>query len=158
MLEEMNTPFLKPLRGFSLIELMITVSVLAILLGLGLPQFSQLIATQRQRTAASELFDSLAFARSEAVKRNADVTVSADDLAGGWSVVLDDDTVLRSQPASPGVGFNPTALAAVFNPQGRLKSGASSVEVTSSGASACRLVTIASNGRPHVTIYSDECP
>jgi type IV fimbrial biogenesis protein FimT len=62
-----------PQTGFSLIELMVVVSVLAVLLGLALPSFSEWIRNNQVRSAAESLRDGLQLARSEAVKRNARV-------------------------------------------------------------------------------------
>ena len=64
-------------RGFTLIELMVVISIMAVLLGIGVPSFKSFIAGQRVKTAAGDFSLALVFARSEAIKRNADVTVTA---------------------------------------------------------------------------------
>jgi len=69
-------------KGFSLLELMVTLVVLAIILGLGVPSMRSLILNQRVRNAAMELDAALLFARSEATKRNGNVTITP--AAGGW--------------------------------------------------------------------------
>lgn len=63
--------------GFTLLELMITVSVAAIVLGLGVPTFADMIRNNRLTTAANDLLRSTQLARSEAVKRQAPVVVCA---------------------------------------------------------------------------------
>lgn len=75
-------------HGFTLIELMVAIAVLAVLLAIGIPSFRDYIADQRARAAAEELMLGLTLARSEAIKRNATVTVSAadSDWAQGWAV------------------------------------------------------------------------
>lgn len=55
--------------GFSLVELMVTIAVAAILLAIAAPSFTQVIADNRAASAANDLLASLQFARSEAVKR-----------------------------------------------------------------------------------------
>ncbi len=55
--------------GFTLIELMVTVSVLGVLLAIALPSFQPLIERWRVRQVESNLEASLQFARSEAIKR-----------------------------------------------------------------------------------------
>lgn len=78
-------------RGFTLVELMITLVIMAILLGIAVPSFESAIATNRVATATNDLLSSLAHARSEAIRRGQRVTVctSADGLtcaaAGGWN-------------------------------------------------------------------------
>jgi prepilin-type N-terminal cleavage/methylation domain-containing protein len=85
--------------GFTLTELMITVSIIAITLSFGVPSFDTLTLTQNARTAASDLQTSLFFARSEALKRAVDVNVvpARGDWKNGWTVELDDGSVLRSE-------------------------------------------------------------
>src|SRR5690606_8776794 len=55
--------------GFTLIELMVAVSVLGVLLAIALPSFQPLIERWRVRQVESNLEASLQFARSEAIKR-----------------------------------------------------------------------------------------
>lgn len=62
-------------RGFTLIELMITIAIAAILLTLGVPSFADFIANTRIATDSSNLMADLAFARSEAVKRGSPVAI-----------------------------------------------------------------------------------
>ena len=69
--------------GFTMVELLVTVTVAAILASLAAPSFSSLIATQRTKSVASNLHLALTIARSEATKRNANVTVAQK--AGGWA-------------------------------------------------------------------------
>lgn len=57
-------------KGFSLIEILITLSVFAIITVMALPLFSEMIQNYRLKTAAENLYYSLQYARSEAVKRN----------------------------------------------------------------------------------------
>lgn len=59
--------------GFTLIELMVTVAVMAIVLTVAVPAFTNVINNNRLTSQANELLNSLSFARSEAIRRNADV-------------------------------------------------------------------------------------
>ncbi len=107
-------------RGFSLVELMVTIAVLAILLAIGIPSFAPLIASNRLTSATNELIASLQTARTEAIRRNARITVcpaapSATACSGnwrdGWMAFLDqtpgnapapervDDILFRGGPA-----------------------------------------------------------
>lgn len=61
--------------GFSLIELMVGVSILAVLLALALPSFSEWIRNNQVRMMAESLREGLQLARSEAIKRNTRVRV-----------------------------------------------------------------------------------
>ena len=69
-------------QGFTLVELMIGILLVAILLGIGVPSFRNVIADQRLRAASTDMRIALTTARSEAVKRNRSVFLSPP--AGGW--------------------------------------------------------------------------
>ncbi|MDG4559694.1 MAG: Tfp pilus assembly protein FimT/FimU [Candidatus Competibacter sp.] len=85
--------------GFTLMELMVTVAVAAILLFVGVPTFQETINNNRLTSNANALVAALNLARSEAIKRNTRVTLckSADgasctaggDYAQGWIVFAD---------------------------------------------------------------------
>ena len=62
-------------QGFTLIELMITLVIAAILAALAVPSFRTLIASTTLSSQANEFVTMIAYARSEAVKRNARVTL-----------------------------------------------------------------------------------
>lgn len=74
-----------PFRGFSLIELMVVVALVAIFASLAAPSMSRFVASQRVKTTAYDLATSLLLARSEALKRNQNVTVAPTDSAAGWA-------------------------------------------------------------------------
>jgi type IV fimbrial biogenesis protein FimT len=85
--------------GFTLLELMITVAVLAILMGIAVPSFSEMIRQNRLATQTNDLLTATAVARSEAVKRGSRVTLcpaDGNDCSGdenwsrGWLVITDD--------------------------------------------------------------------
>ncbi len=109
------------MRGFTLIELMVTVSVAAVLLGLGVPAFRQTIISNRLTSAANEFMAALTYARSEAIRRGVPVALckSSDgancSLGGnkwesGWMAFVDanrdgkwnsGEEILRVWPALP---------------------------------------------------------
>lgn len=64
-------------RGFTMVEVMATVAVLAILASVAAPGMSQFLAARRVEDAARRIGEDLAFARNEAVKRNSPVLVCA---------------------------------------------------------------------------------
>jgi len=77
--------------GFTLIELMIVIVVVAIFVTLGVPNFQNLISDNRLSTQANRLVSSLQLARSEALKLRTPVTVcrstngtACETTSGNW--------------------------------------------------------------------------
>lgn len=56
-------------RGFSLLELLLTITIAALILGLGLPSFGKLAARARQGVAIDALFHAVHLARKESITR-----------------------------------------------------------------------------------------
>ncbi|MEW6352828.1 MAG: GspH/FimT family pseudopilin [Pseudomonadota bacterium] len=77
--------------GFTLVEMIVTVAVLAILLAIGIPSFQGTLDKRRLVGAAEQLYADLQYARTEAIKKNRQVTVSFTTGAN-WCYGLDDDT------------------------------------------------------------------
>ena len=71
-------PFIliRPILGFTLVELMVTVAVAAILMAIAVPNMRSVIQNTRISNQINELTSDLNFARSEAIKRGSDTTVS----------------------------------------------------------------------------------
>jgi type IV fimbrial biogenesis protein FimT len=89
-------------RGFTLIEMLVTIAAAAILIGLAVPSFLNTIQDAKMTSAANDLLVSMQLARSEAIKRHAPVTIchSADPNAkppecggdgwdDGWIIFVD---------------------------------------------------------------------
>lgn len=101
--EVLNT--LHSQRGVTLIELMIGLTIAAILLTIGAPSFSDWIQNMRIRNSAESIMNGLQLARAEAVRRNAMVRFQlVDNLTGACTltsvmpnwVVSQDDVTLAS--------------------------------------------------------------
>jgi Tfp pilus assembly protein FimT len=87
-------------QGFSLVELMVLVCVMALALGLGIPAFTTMFANNRMSAVVNDVVSGLHTARSAAITRQATVTLcpapdGAGDcggsLADGWVVFVDAD-------------------------------------------------------------------
>ncbi len=90
------------MAAFTLIELLIVVSILSVLLSLAIPAFSRLTAEVRIRAEASKLMSAVHLARSEAIKRNRKVSLCpynsgtpvsdcSRNYADGWMVFVNPD-------------------------------------------------------------------
>lgn len=80
-------------RGFTAIELMVTVAILAVLAGLAAPSFNPIIERWRVRQVSEELQSTFYFARSEAIKRGGNVTILRSDDGGGCTAVGTDTSL-----------------------------------------------------------------
>jgi len=79
-------------RGFSLVEILIAMTILALLLLLALPNMSEYLRNSTVRTAAEIISSGVQLARSEAIRRNTPVEfalVSADPTQANVSVAAD---------------------------------------------------------------------
>ncbi|KPF50360.1 hypothetical protein IP87_09830 [beta proteobacterium AAP121] len=93
-------------RGLTLIELMITVVVLAIGLALAAPAFTQQLANYRLRTASESIINGLNYARAEAVRRNSPVSFTLSATGSGWTVAqVSPATTLQSRAAGESAGI-----------------------------------------------------
>ena len=80
-------------RGFTLIELVITMAVATILMSIAVPTFKSVTRSNRVNTQVSDFIGDLNLARSEAVTRGTRVTMLAsnDNWSNGWRVFTDSD-------------------------------------------------------------------
>lgn len=165
-------------HGFTLLELMAAVTVLAVLLSIGVPSFAAIIRRNRVATQTNELVTALAIARSEAVKRgepvavcstNAAQTACVDGWSGGWivftdaaepGVVDDTDVVLQrwSPPSEDKIGVDEEAGVSFvrYRADGRAQSASFNVVPQSCHADEARIVEVSSGGR--VTSRTGACP
>lgn len=91
-------------RGFTLIEVLVIIIILGILATAAFPSFRTLLQSQRIRSASFDIMATLTLARSEAIKRNAQVVIvpAGNDWTQGWSVVAPGGTVITQTAAMPG--------------------------------------------------------
>ena len=91
-------------RGFNLIEIMVSLTVLAILIALGAPSFGEWLQNQQIRAATEALVNGMQVARGEAIKRNLPVRVVLDPPSSGWTVceasVVTCDSTILANPAT----------------------------------------------------------
>jgi type IV fimbrial biogenesis protein FimT len=86
------------ISGFSLIELLVTIGVMAVLLAVSLPNFQAVSEAMTTNSQAKALMNTLNLARNEAVKRGTTVSLcastngtdcSTDNWSAGWMVFVD---------------------------------------------------------------------
>ncbi|MDH5445374.1 MAG: GspH/FimT family pseudopilin [Gammaproteobacteria bacterium] len=116
--------------GFTLIELMIAMAVLAIVAGFGVPKLSALIQNNRLIAEINLFSAELQYARSEAIRRTGDVVVSPNEnnWSKGLTIYIDQngngsfdngtDTPLRITPALNHITVTGPASNIVFSSDG----------------------------------------
>lgn len=134
--------------GFTLLELMVAVAVLAIIVTIGIPSFSSFIRTYQMDSAQQQIISAHALARNEAIKSGSSVGVcgasassppvcSVDDWSGGWMVyTVADNELLRIWDSVSPVEISVNE-SSVFEPTGALLSGRNEIEVSLSDEKYC---------------------
>lgn len=131
-------------RGVTLIELMVTLGVIAILATFGVPSFQNHLKDNRRTTQVNELVGALNLARSEATKGNGTVafcpsadgaTCSGGNYDTGWIVFINSDgdtppavdggseRILRSHAGTSNAGTSLRATAGAASGVNFLASG-----------------------------------
>lgn len=111
----------KSSSGFTLAEIMVVVMILGVLASIALPSFRSLTVSQQVKNASFELFSSLSLARSEAIKRNGNVTITAVPYPSneiGWVITAGGETI-RTQGPLKGVVITPAGTGITYTRSGR---------------------------------------
>jgi type IV fimbrial biogenesis protein FimT len=149
---------------------MVTIVILVILIGVAAPSMSDLVRDQRVKTATSDVHSTLVFARSEAIKRNSDVSVcggAGGDWANGWTVKTTTCTnlaavTLKSQDALSDLNITQADGSAIGNltykGDGRLTAIPPVIVIKSSQSASvtARCIRLDLSGRPNVTVDTDK--
>lgn len=164
--------------GFTLVELMVVLVIVAVLLLIALPSFSVLTQRTKLKSYANELVSSVYLARSEAIKRNAPMTMcitklpydgtcaGAGDWDQGWAVMDPNDVVIkRQQSITSGIKvFGASSLHTMtFQP-----TGVTMANVGQKILTVCqqtpevgieeRKVTVSATGKPRIETTNAGCP
>jgi type IV fimbrial biogenesis protein FimT len=152
----------KNAQGFTIVELLITVTVLGILAAVALPSLGNFVRDQRVKTAISDVYASFIYARSEAIKRSADVQVvpNGTDWAAGWTVKDSGGASLKVQGAISGVAISGEAGTITYRRDGRLSAAIATFVLSSPDSSSvtARCLRIDPSGRPNIKVDSNGDP
>lgn len=161
-------------QGFTLIELMVTVGVVAILAAIAAPSFQDLLGRYRADAAATELKATLDLARSEAIKRvvtaqvcpssnGSSCTASSTNWASGWLVwadansngSLDSGEVTQVGAAvNSSLTFTSSASTVTFQSLGQITGTVPTFTVTHTASAVSRYVCLSASGSSKVQTTS----
>ena len=169
-------------NGFTLIELMTTLAILAIVVAFGVPSFSYTIKNNRQSSQLNTLISAINYARTEAVKRdNQSITIcGSSDQAScntsqwekGWIIFVDannngsvdsGESILRINGQLSGgntlrtSGFPSNSLIS-FNAQGMLPSSGTFRLCDDRGATSARALVLNLSGQTRLAADEDSTP
>jgi type IV fimbrial biogenesis protein FimT len=146
-------------NGFTLVELLIAIVIVAVLAALAFPAFSQLILKHHAQDAANDIFTTLFKVRSTALRRIDTVTLRPNtpgDWTSGWKIMDSSSNVLDSHSSTSYPNVSITFAGAspiVYKPTGRVSSNVPTFTVTASHDTfTCTYtVSVDSTGRPYET-------
>jgi type IV fimbrial biogenesis protein FimT len=93
---------MKSCAGFTLIELIIVIVILAIMLFIALPNFAVWMQNTQIRTAGEAVLNGMQLARAEAIRRNVSVELRMDASSGWTARVADTSQIIQSRLAGEG--------------------------------------------------------
>lgn len=164
--------------GFTLVELIVSVTVLGILLGLAVPQFTDFLRNSRRTAVLNELVGSLTLARTEAIRRGVTVSMckttdgtacvsgAGDTWAAGWLIFVNSDgdnppmfdvgeTDLRVRSETNArYTLQPTAGVTdsiTFNADGSVASAGAFIYCDARGVGRARAVVVSPVGRARLS-------
>ncbi|MFC5474692.1 GspH/FimT family pseudopilin [Paraherbaspirillum soli] len=166
--QRLNQPgSLLRVAGFTLVELLITITVLAILLGVAAPSFQTMVLNQRESAQADGLVNALNYARNTALSQIINIQACPSGTSGsttcgaswgaGWMIVSQPPTgaatLLQSHPTAANgpvlsaVPIGGTAASSVtFDPRGLATTQANFKVCDSRGAKFARSVQVLPTG------------
>ena len=173
-------------RGFTMIEILVVITIIGVLLSLATPSMVKFIADWRVNSAINSLTRDFRMARAESIKRSRPVIICRANAAfsacengtewkGGWLVFVDNnfggtytqntDELLAKQRPLPGIGafVSGSAVTFTFLPNGLMKRSGSNTKFNVQSALAGESpyaeqgLCVAASGRVRKAASSSSC-
>ncbi|MET0054657.1 MAG: GspH/FimT family pseudopilin [Candidatus Thiodiazotropha sp. 6PLUC10] len=155
---------MKGTRGFTVVELLMTIVIGSILVAVAVPSYTGMVERNAVSTTSNELLSGLLLARSEAIRQvqnpidQSDQTVTLSPSSNGWEVNMEDGTNLINYTVdSNSVTIDGNDIT--YNARGRANlASAQSIDISYDGTVKSR-VCLSLTGRPFTRSADDGvCP
>jgi len=164
--------------GFTLIELMITLSVASILLSVAVPSYRSFVQDSLMITQSNSFYSALALAKSEAIKRNIRTTIcpttngtsciASTTWSNGWIIFVDnnnnksvdaDEQILQVTPAFTGGNtLTTTTNTVTFRQDGFSPGSAATFSICDArGSSYSKSIILSNQGRFRTETGTGSC-
>ena len=166
-----HPPVFHPAPGYSLWELLLTISLLAVLMGLALPSLRDLQARTALATASNQLLLSLNLARSVAITRGQQTTLCLSDagdrclptagsVAVGYAIQTEgpQQSQLRRERLPPGLRLTATRSQVTYYPWPRAGTTVTFTLCDAGARVPARQVIVSQTGRARVTSTAPGVP
>lgn len=159
-------------RGFSLFEVMLAVAIAGILASLAAPAFTTLVLDSRRTAALNDFVIAIQLARSESVKRGAEVVLcktggresctTTGDWQTGWIVFvnLDEDSppvrdapepLVQVHAVVPKAKLTANRSSFTFRPFTSASTNGTVTYCDTRGVAAARAIIVSASGRPRIS-------
>lgn len=134
-------------------ELLVVITIAAILAAVATPSFREFIAAQRVKTAAFDVMSMLTLTRSEAIKRNNVATLSGMDsgnlqITAGGGIIQQREPFTNLQLTCKSGGTTVACTDVVYTGNGRLQAITPSIEISSTASNQISCIRIDPSGSP----------